>query len=107
MPNFVSVAAPLLEKNRVLDQSITQSPSLFDAPGNRSFRFGIVSIVNKCGVITTSQRLFYSPLVWGEMRGFEGGRAPKARGESRPRGGWVRGRGIAAPRKKNRFLISN
>ena len=34
------------EKNRVLNHSIThslnQSPSLFDAPGNRSFRFGIM-----------------------------------------------------------------
>ena len=45
------------------------------------------------------QRLFYSPLLWGEVRGF-GGRAPKARAESRRRrrrGDGVWGRGVALP----------
>jgi len=41
VPNFVSVVASIVEldhgENRVLNQSFSHSPSLFDAPGIKAF----------------------------------------------------------------------
>ena len=55
----------------------------------------------RTAVLCIVQRLFYSLLVLGEVRGFGGGRAPKARAESRRRGGLC-----PLPRNFFRFLVS-
>ena len=46
-----------MQKNRILNHSIAHSPSLFDAPGNRSFGFGI-GMYRKIGHSDISKEIY-------------------------------------------------